>query len=244
MKINTTDLRSFFYGTLLGDSYIHNGSFYSKQTSEDLVRWKGKIIEQNLPDAKIHINEYDAYVDKKGVKHQKYWVLSASGSAYIHKLDNLFYPEGKKILPAGIIKQLTPIGLAVWYADDGTTILVGLNNATGSAKNRRVQFCTDSFSKAELDNAVKEFETLGYHPSLLQRKTDVYRLQILGFERQNFLIQIYPYFMRYFPSLSYKMDLGYRNTSLGNTRYLLPEYKKMYLEISAHPQFRNRLNRG
>lgn len=242
MKINTTDLRSFFYGTLLGDSYIHNGSFYSKQISEDLVRWKGKIIEQNLPDAKVHINEHEGYTDKNGVKHQKFWVLSASGSAYIHKLDKLFYPEGKKILPEGVIKQLTPIGLAAWYADDGTTILVGFNETTGSAKNRRVQFCTDSFSKAELDNAVKEFESLGYHPSLLKRRTDVYRLQILRLERQKFLTQICPYFMRYFPSLSYKMDLGYRGTSLDNTHYVLPEYKKMYLEISAHPQFKNRLS--
>ena len=29
MKINQSELRSFFYGTLLGDSYIHNGFLLS-----------------------------------------------------------------------------------------------------------------------------------------------------------------------------------------------------------------------
>ena len=27
MKLNSTEIRSFFYGTLLGDSYIHNNVF-------------------------------------------------------------------------------------------------------------------------------------------------------------------------------------------------------------------------
>ena len=29
--MNSSKLRSFFYGTLLGDSYIHNCVFYFKQ---------------------------------------------------------------------------------------------------------------------------------------------------------------------------------------------------------------------
>ena len=39
------------------------------------------------------------------------------------------------------LKKLTPIGFAMWYADDGTTILVGKNQTTSSARSRRVQFC-------------------------------------------------------------------------------------------------------
>ena len=44
MKLNHTELRSFFYGTLLGDSYIHNGVFYCKQITESLVNFKFEII--------------------------------------------------------------------------------------------------------------------------------------------------------------------------------------------------------
>ena len=43
--MNSSDLRSFFYGTLLGDSYIHNGTFYCKQISKDLIYFKAKIID-------------------------------------------------------------------------------------------------------------------------------------------------------------------------------------------------------
>ena len=53
MKLNSTEVRSFFYGTLLGDSYIHNNTFYCKQISEDLIRFKGKIIKQYIPDADV-----------------------------------------------------------------------------------------------------------------------------------------------------------------------------------------------
>lgn len=241
MKINSVELKSFFYGTLLGDSYIHNGTFYSKQISKDLIDFKKKIIEENLPDAKVWIKEITGYIDNKGVTHQTCWVLNASHSEYIKKLEKLFYPKGKKIIPKGVIEQLTPLGLAMWYADDGTTILVGYNQSTGSAKNRRVQLCTDCFTPEELDQAIKEFSTIKYKVNKVKRKENVYRLQIDVNDRQRFIQNIYKYFLNYFPSLLYKMDLGYRNNSLDNTRYVSPEYKIIYYEISASPLFLDRI---
>lgn len=241
MKITSTELRSFFYGTLLGDSYIHNGTFYCKQISKDLIDFKAKIIEENLPDAKVWIQEIDEKIDKKGVHHQKCWVLNVSRSEYIKKLEKLFYPEGKKIIPKGVIKQLTPLGLAMWYADDGTTILVGYNKNTGSANNRRVQLCTDCFTESEIDNSIIEFTELGYHVNKLKRREGCYRLTFVQQERQKFICSIYKYFLQYFQSLLYKMDLGYRKDSLKNQRYVLPEYENIYYEISACPLFLDRL---
>lgn len=243
MKITSTELKSFFYGTLLGDSYIHNGTFYCKQISQDLINFKAKIIKENLPDVQVKVKEYEAYEDKNGVHHQKYWVLSASKSEYIKKLYNLFYPYGEKILPPGVIEHLTPLGLAMWYADDGTTILVGYNSTTGSSENRRVQFCTDSFNKEDLENASNQLsKKFGIETSLLKRRENVYRLQVLRLSKQRFFLLIYKYFLNYFPSLLYKMDLGYRNSSLKNRRYVLEEYEKLYYEISACPLFIDRIN--
>ena len=240
MKLNSTEVRSFFYGTLLGDSYIHNNTFYCKQISEDLIRFKGKIIKQYIPDADAKIVEHEAYIDKNGVHHQKFWTLSARGE-YIKKLQELFYPQGKKIIPEGVINKLTPLGLAMWYADDGTTILVGKNETTKSAKNRRVQICTDCFTEDEVKNAIKELDEIGIKASLLRRKEGVYRLQICEKERQYFLCSISTFFYEYFPSLLYKMDLGYRNESLLNRRYVTEEYHKLYTKISACPDFLDRM---
>ena len=52
MKLNHTELRSFFYGTLLGDSYIHNEVFYCKQITKDLIEFKAKIIKHEKFDDK------------------------------------------------------------------------------------------------------------------------------------------------------------------------------------------------
>ncbi len=240
MKLNSTEVRSFFYGTLLGDSYIHNNTFYCKQISKDLIEFKAKIIKQYIPDAKVSIVEHDEYTDKNNIHHQKFWLLSAKGE-YIKKLQKLFYPNGKKILPKNVVNKLTPLGLAMWYADDGTTILVGKNNTTGSARSRRVQFCTDCFTKNEVLNAIKELKEIGIEASILNRTENTYRIQILGKNRQAFLYEISNYFYNYFPSLLYKIDLGYRNESLLNRTYVTEEYHNLYTKISACSDFIDRM---
>lgn len=244
MSLNQSELRSFFYGTLLGDSYIHSGTFYSKQISKDLIYFKKKIIETYLPDARVKVLEYDGYTDKNGVNHQPYYVLSAASSEYIKKLEKIFYPEGKKICPKNVINKLTDIGLAMWYADDGTTILVGLNTTTLSAKSRRVQFCTDSFTLEEHNSIIiPEMKELGFINSTVidrARKGQV-RLQISTHEGQNLFCKITPYFYNYFPSLLYKMDMGYRNKSLTYRRYVSEDYEQLYYNMSAHPLFIDRL---
>lgn len=44
-----------------------------------------------------------------------------------------------------------------------------------------------------------------------------------------------------FPSLLYKLDLGYRGKSLDKRRYVSIEYKECFNRISAHPQFKDRV---
>jgi len=240
--MNSQELRSFFYGTLLGDSYIHNGTFYCKQISKDLIEYKAKIIDSNLPDAKVKIIEHEEYVDKNNVYHQKFYVLSASHSEYIKKLEKLFYPNGKKVCPKNVINKLTPLGLAMWYADDGTTVLVQFNLKTRSAKNRRVQLCTDSFTKEEHDSIIiPELKELGFDVTYVIRG-EHYRVNIRNMLKiQNTFISIGEYFIKYFPSLLYKMDLGYRNESLKNRRYVNKDYEDFYIKISACPLFIDRM---
>lgn len=241
MKLNTSELKSFFYGTLLGDSYIHNNVFYCKQISKDLIEFKAMVINKFLPDAIVKISEHAEQIDKNGVHHQKYWTLSVHGSKYIKELAATFYPNGKKIYPKGIIQKLTPLGLAMWYADDGTTVLVGKTETTGGARSRRVDICTDSFTRDEHLMIQHDLASLGFTASLIQRDK-FYRIRINN--RQNFLLTIAPYFTKYFPSLSYKMDLGYRNESLLNRRYVSEEYYKFYLDLSACPGFIDRMKIG
>lgn len=240
--MNSTQLKSFFYGTLLGDSYIHNNIFYCKQISKDLVQFKAKIIQKYLPDAKVKITEHESYVDKNGVSHKKYYLLTVSKSKYIKKLSNLFYPNGKKICPKGVIEKLDALGMAMWFADDGTTVLVQHNETTGSARSRRVQICTDNFSLEEHDNIIiPELKNKGYEVTYVKRG-EHFRTTFKNMKKvQSMFIEMYSYFYNDFPSLLYKMDLGYRNSSLKNRTYVLKEYEEIYIKISSHPSYLDRI---
>jgi len=241
MKLNHTELKSFFYGTLLGDSYICNGVFSCKQITKDLVYFKAKIIKDYLPDAKVSISEFEGYTDKNGVNHQKYYQLNASGSEYIKKLNQLFYPKGIKIYPTEIVNHLTPLGFAMWYADDGTTILVGKNEATTSASSRRIQFCSDGFTREENLVLQKEMINLGFDCKIIERaRKDQTRIQISTKDGQKLFCEIERYF-NYFPEMLYKLDMGYRLESLNNKRYVSEDYKNLFFRISAHPQFIDRM---
>jgi len=58
-----------------------------------------------------------------------------------NELYDLFYLEGKKIIPSNIGALLTPLGLAYWISDDGSFV----------KKDRGVVLCTNGFSLAEVE---------------------------------------------------------------------------------------------
>lgn len=241
MKINHSKLKSFFIGTLLGDSYIHNGRFECKQISKDLIEFKARFIKQYLPDANVVIKEHSAYVDKNGVNHQKYYVLEVLKSRYIRKLEKIFYPNGVKIYPKNAVLKLDSLGFAMWYADDGTSVLVQYNSTTKSARSRRVQLCTDNFTLDENIKIKEDLEKLGYNIKIVNRnRNNQYRIQI-NTPYQDFICSISNYFYIHFPSLLYKIDLGYRDIALLNRKYVSEDYYKCYLKISAHPSFIDRI---
>lgn len=236
MRLHNNKLKSFFIGTLLGDSYIHNGVFCCKQISKDLIDFKYNFIRKFLPCAKIKYSEHEEYTDKNGIHHQKYYTIEVSKSKYIKKLYDLFYENGKKVYKPGMLKHLDNLGFAMWYADDGTSIIVQ------NGKNRRVQICTDCFTEEEHEYIKNDFNDIGIENiKIIDRyKNGQLRIQINGIYRQTFLINMSKYFYKYFPSLLYKIDLGYRGETL-DKNFVLPEYKTCYLKISNHNEFRDRI---
>lgn len=173
-----------------------------------------------MKDAKVKISMYEEHTDKNGTHHQKYWLLSVNHPK-IKDLYEIFYKDGIKIYPTGAISKLDSLGFALWYADDGTTILVQINKQTKSAKNRRVQICTDSFTYEEHLQIKKELEKLGYTIKIVDRKRrGQVRTQINGKSAQKFICMLEESFIN-FPSLLYKLDLGYRDKSLDKRTYVL-----------------------
>lgn len=243
LKLNSRELKDFFVGTLLGDSYLRFNAFYCKQISKDLIEFKADIIKRHLPGVSVRIESHPERVDKNGTIHRPYYQLITKVHPYFRKLQKEFYPEGKKIVPEKYLRRLSPIGYAMWYADDGTTILVGYNPNSKGAKNRRVQFCTDSFSEREVNSICEVFNSCGWGPAkVLDRKNNQKRIQLPTYKAQSFLIHISPFFENYFPSLLYKIDMGYRNETLDKRQFVSEEYSNLYSKISAHPDFVDRIS--
>lgn len=247
MKLKSRELKDFFVACLLGDGNLHNGSFSVKHINKDLVYFKKKVISKHL-NTNVKVTEHKSYVGKDGTSHKKYWSLYASPCEYFKKLQNEFYPNGVKILPNKYIRNISDLGKAILYADDGTTVLVGFNDYSGSARSRRIQICTDHFNKKDV-HSIKEIFERDYGKNSLKIITrepeKSWRTVFYMKPGQKFIIDISKYFIKYFPSLLYKMDLGYRNESLKNRKYVSKNYENLYSKIKAHPLFKDRLkNRG
>lgn len=241
MKLNQSELKGFFYGTILGDSGFHNGSFYCRQITKSLIEFKATIVDTYIPQANVKVTIYPSYTDKNGINHKESYYLYASPTEYFKKMEKLFYPNGIKIYPEGTISKLGSLGFAMWYADDGSTVLVGKNINSESANSRRVQFCTDGFPLENTLLIQKEMKEIGYDCKILDRKRDnQYRIEITPKNGQILFQELEPYFYQ-FPEMLYKLDLGYRKKSLQYRRYVSEEYEALYSRISAHPQFIDRM---
>lgn len=239
MKLNTSEVKSFMWGNLLGDGNLHNGAFITGQINKDLIYFKKKIFERYFGFSKTKITFVPSYI-KEGVHRKDTWRIYVSPNKYFKKMESEMY-KPKKSATQEMLDSLCPLGLAIWYADDGSTIHVGYNEATGSSSRRRVQICTDTFSFDEVVMIQNYFNKLYGPTSLVKRDKGRHRVQINTIDAQKFLCDISPYFIEYFPSLLYKLDMGYRGESLDNTLYVTKEYKELYLKISSHPNFRDRI---
>ena len=98
---------------------------------------------------------------------EKYWFTTVS-SPILKKYFDLFYHNHKKIVPTAIGKLLTPIGLAIWFMDDGST---------KSKESKGRILCTHAFSQQEvllLCKVLKENFFLEAKPRKQKDGTEIY----------------------------------------------------------------------
>jgi len=101
------------------------------------------------------------YFDKRTNKTYYRSVLRTSVHPDFTKLHNIWYPNGKKIVPNNIV--LTPKTLAIWFADDGS---VYINSGHYQAK-----LATHGFSFAEVNFLHDKLKSLGLDPTIYEEKS-------------------------------------------------------------------------
>lgn len=121
MKLSLRE-KSLLLGMVLGDGYLQpTGKNNARLRLEhgygqrSYLEWKVKGLP-GLFSGKPAVLKRLHPLSKKiysYVRHQSH------STPILGKIRREFYPEGKKIIPSGIINKLDPLSLAIWYMDDG-----------------------------------------------------------------------------------------------------------------------------
>lgn len=107
-----TQIRQVLFGSLLGDGYISKDMRFSEPHSilqKNYLLWKKNILEKEFIFGKISYERNRAIIR-----------IRTHTNNNLIPLRRLFYSAKRKMLTHDSLRQLTPLGLAVWYCDDGT----------------------------------------------------------------------------------------------------------------------------
>ncbi len=113
--------REILIGTLLGDGHLEKhtptlGRLKIEQTykQKDYVDWIYKEFK-NWVRTKPRERQVKAF----GKTYEEY-EFSTYGHKILGEFRERFYKGSKKIIPNDLEKNITPLGLAIWYMDDGS----------------------------------------------------------------------------------------------------------------------------
>jgi recombination protein RecA len=154
--------------------------------------WKASLLG-NIPHART--------VNAKGAVFADFTPLPELGELH----EAVYFGDGKKHLSWDYLKSLTPLGLAVWYMDDGgfTVRSKGVQERTAGGTGR-VEICVEAMSPGSRDRlACYLRDTYGLDIKLQQRgarKISVLQFSTASSEKFQKLVAPYMH-----PSMEYKL---------------------------------------
>lgn len=114
--------RDILIGTVLGDAYLQKTGEKNARLrlehgakQKEYLFWKVNNLRQFFQGKPKYLERMHPITKRT----YQYWRHQSQSTPVLGKLRKIFYPEGKKRIPDGIQKLLTPRSVAVWYMDDG-----------------------------------------------------------------------------------------------------------------------------
>jgi DNA-binding transcriptional regulator WhiA len=188
--------RDILIGLMLGDGHLetqNNGKTYRLKVEQsakraEYVQWlyeNYKNFVQTLPQEKEKT--------RNGIVTKNIWFSTLSHGSFRFYAQQ-FYNGKKKVIPKIIGKLLSPIGIAVWFMDDGSA---------KSRKHRAKIFNTQCFSKEEVLLLIKILKDKFKINAKLREQKDGYQIYILSESVDDFQKLIGKYVI---DSMRYKLD--------------------------------------
>jgi hypothetical protein len=196
--------REIVWGCLFGDGCVRKPS-PTKQTDTRHCKYRNyKLQIRHSPLQRDYLywlygylkplchsepKEY-RYLNKGIGKYYSSMDLVTRTHTYFTRLRKYFYPEGKKIIKRKNLNKLTPLGLAVWFMDDGT-----------SDKKNRVWIATNSYSYSEHEIIQQYFKEVWNINVSIVKERNQFKISFNS-DTKKFCDLIRPFII---PSMQYKL---------------------------------------
>ena len=188
--------REILVGLMLGDGHLetqNNGNTYRLKVEQsankkNYVSWLYECFK-NFVLTKPQAKEKT----RNGIKTKNIWFSTISHATFRFYAQQ-FYQNGKKIVPLMIGKLLTPLGIAVWFMDDGSI---------KSKKHKAKIINTQCFAKDEIMLLIKALENKFCVKTKIRRQKDGDQIYILSASVEKFKQLVGKHILE---SMKYKLD--------------------------------------
>ena len=176
-------------GTVLGDTTLDRRKKNANGTCKHCIKQKEFIFKKyeylkNISREPRLINCYDERF-KEPSYQTWYWYINANPA--LNEIHDKFYSSGKKVIDKELIMKIEPLGIAIWFMDDG------------AKHGNSCSFCTHGFDLKSVEILQEMFLTK------FNIKTSIHKshaLYILSESIQDFKNLIKPYLVE---SMLYKI---------------------------------------
>lgn len=214
MRFTKAELRSSVIGMVMGDGCLYQPkNRHAKQTRLSFEHcleqmpygiWKASLLSQ-LTGREVHPH---IYTRKGGFSDGKETVqFASSGHSLYRIIRKLAYPNNKKTFNRKLLNYLTPLGLAIWFQDDGC---LRINKRNGWVLNRQMYLYT-ACPETEADLVIdyfKEMWGINWRKFNIRKFSDGYNWSLFaGAKEAHKFFEIISSYVH--PCMRYKIDLKY-----------------------------------
>lgn len=207
--------RNLLIALLLGDGTISNNNVFKIAHSESqrkYLEWKVQQLKNNG----IRNNGIKSYIKTTGYKSGvSVYYTQLNVIPFIKVLRRVIYKDKKIIGNRKILNRLTPMGVAIWYMDDGHINIRKDKNGKIHGFYIKISTCEPKEEVQTIIDYFKEQWNIAFYMFHEGRKKDSYSLCCGTKEGLKFIELVRPYVMQV-PSMNYKIqfDLSQRDKAL------------------------------
>lgn len=202
--------RQLVIGTGLGDGYLRKERGKTQlllahtEEKKDYLWWKWKILaDDNLVSSK----PYRILIKFQNKKYPQ-WRCQTIWNDRLNELYYCLYSNGIKAVKRSTLNMLTPLGLAVWYMDDGN-VAIHKEKGKEGCKSREIYLNTHCFSYQELLVIQKYFNERWKIKIGFVKNKGKLRIRMGAIQAKKLLKIVKPYILK---CMEYKTNLGYKSS--------------------------------